>query len=140
VRRIWGFGSYEVEEFLLTYDAVPRGNRIPTFRRNILASSPTVSKTWKTLLTKPGLSSWQDQTTPWRDVAHQNSGMHVCRDTMCLPCASEHSHGRFGLAAHRVKPTDNAYVRYTPALSVELIVLTVIATKHLKPLRHFLWH
>jgi len=60
VRRILSFGSYVVEEsLLLRYDAVPRGNRIPTFRRNILASSPRVSKTWKTLLTKPGLSSWQ---------------------------------------------------------------------------------
>ena len=48
-----------------------------------------------------------------------------------LPCADERSDGR-------VRPTNNACVRYTPALSVELTVLTVIATKHLKPLRHFL--
>lgn len=34
-----------------------------------------------------------------------------------LPCAGEHSDGR-------VRPTANAWVRYTPALSVELIVLS----------------
>jgi len=51
--------------------------------------------------------------------------------TYFLALAGQHSDGR-------VTATDNACLRYTPALSVEFIVLTVIATKHLKFLRHFL--